>query len=158
MSPIGKLLLELAKPKETLILIQSKNKVKRNFKTDYILTITFDDIISIAKKLNSTNYIEEAIKVFYYARKLRIKVIDDSVSSTGHLRAKVAFKNEKQFLEKFLKNNSKIFYEPISESEPSELAKPITRQPSKDTIFMGLNEFIKILSDKIRVPGAKCRS
>lgn len=156
MSPIGKLLLELAKPKETFVKIQQKNKVKRNFKTDYVLTITFDDIILIAKKLNSTNYMEEAIKVFYHARKLRIKVIDNSVSSHWRLnilRAKVAFKNEKQLLEKFLKNSPKILNVAITKPilEP---AKP-ARQLSENTIFMSLNRFIKILSDKNRAPGTK---
>lgn len=153
MSPIGKLLLELAEPKETFVKIQQKNKVKRNFKIDYILTITFDNIISIAKKLNSTNYMEEAIKVFYYARKLRIKVIDNSVSSNGRLnilRAKVAFKNQKQLLEKFLKNSPKILDVAINKPtlEPA-------RQLSENTIFMSLNRFIKILSDKNRAPGTK---
>jgi hypothetical protein len=156
MSPIGKLLLELAEPKETFVKIQQKNKVKRNFKTDYVLTITLDDIISIAKKLNSTNYMEEAIKVFYHARKLRIKVIDNSVSSHGRLnilRAKVAFKNQKQLLENFLKNTPKIL--DVAINKPTlEPAKP-ARQLSENTIFMSLNRFIKILSDKNRAPGAK---
>jgi hypothetical protein len=49
----------------------------------------------------------------------------------------------------FQLSDSKIFDEPISEPEPSELAKPITRQPSKDTIFMSLNEFIKFILTKL---------